>query len=42
MAQRKKLTDEEQRKLIGLLEVPFDPRQIKWRVVKTGQNGRRG
>lgn len=42
MAQRKKLTDEEQRKLIGLLEVPFDPHQIKWRVVKTGQNGRRG
>ena len=42
MAPRKKFTDEEQRKLIAQLEVPFDPNEIKWRVVKTGQRGRRG
>jgi hypothetical protein len=42
MAPRKKFTDEVQRKLIAQLEVPFDPNEIKWRVVKTGQRGRRG
>jgi hypothetical protein len=42
MAPRKKFTDDEQRKLIAQLEVPFDPNEIKWRVVKTGQRGRRG
>src|ERR1700731_3365060 len=42
MAPRKKFTDEEQRKLIAQLEVPFDPNEIKWRVVRTGQRGRRG
>jgi hypothetical protein len=45
MAPRKKVTEfseEEQKRLIALLEVPFEPNEIKWRVVKTGQRGRRG
>lgn len=32
--QRKKLTEQ--------LEVPFDPAEIKWKVMRTAQNGRRG
>jgi hypothetical protein len=42
LAPRKKFSEEEQIKLIAQLEVPFDPNEIKWRVVKTGQRGRRG
>lgn len=42
MASRKRFAAEEQAKLIAQLEVPFDPNEIKWRVVKTGQGGRRG
>jgi hypothetical protein len=32
--QRKKLTEQ--------LEVPFDPAEIRWKVMRTAQNGRRG
>ena len=39
---RKKFSEEEQKDLVARLEVPFAPNEIKWRVVKTGQRGRRG
>jgi hypothetical protein len=42
MAPKKKLLEEEQARLIAQLQVPFDPNEIKWRVVRTGQHGRRG
>jgi hypothetical protein len=42
MPPRKKFSEEEQGRVVALLEVPFDPNDIKWRVVKTGQHGRRG
>jgi hypothetical protein len=32
----------EVRKLVAKLEVPFQPAQVEWRVMATGQNGRRG
>src|ERR1700759_1312778 len=32
----------EVRKLVAKLEVPFHPAQVEWRVMATGQEGRRG
>ncbi|HEY4676020.1 MAG TPA: Rad52/Rad22 family DNA repair protein [Candidatus Angelobacter sp.] len=32
----------EVRKLVAKLEVPFQPAQVEWRVMATGQQGRRG
>lgn len=38
----RKFSAEEQRKLFALLETPFSPSEVKWRVVRKGQRGRRG
>jgi hypothetical protein len=38
----RKFSAEEQRKLFSLLETPFSPSEVKWRVVCKGQRGRRG
>jgi hypothetical protein len=38
----RKFSVEEQRKLFALLETPFSPSEVKWRVVRKGQRGRRG
>ncbi len=37
-----KFSAEEQKKLFAQLAVPFDPAEIKWRVMRTARNGRRG
>lgn len=42
MSTPRKFSAEEQRKLYALLETPFSPSEIKWRVVCKGQRGRRG
>ena len=42
MSTYRKYSAEEQRKLFSLLETPFSPTDIKWRVVCKGQKGRRG
>jgi hypothetical protein len=38
----RKFSAEEQRRLFALLETPFSPSEVKWRVVLRGQKGRRG
>ncbi len=38
----RKFSAAEQRRLYALLETPFSPSEIKWRVVCKGQRGRRG
>lgn len=38
----RKFSAEEQQKFFALLEVPFSPSEVKWRVVRKGQRGRRG
>jgi hypothetical protein len=42
MATAAKFTVAEREKLFAQLEVPFDPAQIKWRVMRTSNNGRSG
>jgi hypothetical protein len=42
MPNPRKFSAEEQRRLFSLLETPFCPSDIKWRVVCKGQRGRRG
>lgn len=42
MAAASKFSAEEQKKLFAQLAVPFDPAEIKWRVMRTAGNGRRG
>ncbi len=42
MATARKLSAEEQRKLLAELEVPFDPAMVKWKVVRRAHSGRRG
>jgi len=42
MATPRRFSAEEQRKLFALLETPFSPAEVKWRVVRKGQQGRRG
>jgi hypothetical protein len=42
MSTPRKFSAEEQRKLYALLETPFSPAEVKWRVVRKGQRGRRG
>jgi len=37
-----KFTETEREKLFAQLEVPFDPAQIKWRVMRTSNDGRTG
>jgi hypothetical protein len=37
-----KLTEAEREKLFAQLETPFDPTQIKWRVMRTSTDGRSG
>ena len=37
----RKFSAAEQRRLYALLETPFSPSEIKWRVVCKGQRGRR-
>jgi hypothetical protein len=37
-----KLTEAEREKLFAQLETPFDPTQIKWRVMRTSADGRSG
>jgi len=37
-----KLTEAEREKLFAQLEAPFDPAQIKWRVMRTSADGRSG
>ena len=42
MATQWKFSATEQRRLYSLLETPFSPAEIKWRVICKGQRGRRG
>lgn len=42
MPSPRKFSAAEQRRLYTLLETPFSPSEIKWRVVCRGQRGRRG
>jgi len=42
MTTARKFSVEEQRKLFALLELPFEPAEIKWRVIRKAQRGRRG
>ena len=42
MAATSKFSAEEQKKLFAQLAVPFDPAEIKWRVMRTASSGRRG
>lgn len=42
MATPRKFSATEQRRLYSLLEIPFSPAEIKWRVVCKAQRGRRG
>lgn len=42
MAAASKFSAEEQKKLFAQLAVPFDPAEIKWRVMRTARDGRRG
>lgn len=42
MTTARKFSAEELRKLFALLEIPFSPSEIKWRVVRKAQRGRRG
>lgn len=42
MSTPRKFSAGEQRKLYALLEIPFSPSEIRWRVVCKGQRGRRG
>lgn len=42
MATTSKFSAEEQKKLFAQLAVPFDPAEIKWRVMRTARDGRRG
>ena len=42
MATARKVSAEEQRKLLAELEVPFDPAMVKWKVVRRARSGRRG
>jgi hypothetical protein len=37
-----KFTETEREKLFAQLEIPFDPTQIKWRVMRTSADGRSG
>ena len=37
-----KFTEAEREKLFALLETPFDPTQIKWRVMRISADGRSG
>ena len=37
-----KFTDADREKLFAQLEVPFDPAQVKWRVMRTSNDGRSG
>jgi len=37
-----KFTEAEREKLFAQLETPFDPTQIKWRVMRTSADGRSG
>ncbi|MDT8069204.1 MAG: Rad52/Rad22 family DNA repair protein [Terriglobia bacterium] len=37
-----KFTDADRERLFAQLEVPFDPAQIKWRVMRTSNDGRSG
>jgi hypothetical protein len=37
-----KLSTEQQKRIFAQLEIPFDPSEISWRVVKTANAGRRG
>src|ERR1035437_2531184 len=42
MAATAKLAGAEREKLFAQLEVPFDPAQVKWRVMRTSNDGRSG
>ena len=42
MATAAKFSEAEREKLFARLEVPFDPAQIKWRVMRTSNDGRSG
>jgi hypothetical protein len=42
MARRSQFSEEEQKKLFVQLERPFHPAQIRWRVMRTSYDGRRG
>jgi hypothetical protein len=42
MAATAKLAGAEREKLFAQLEVPFDPGQVKWRVMRTSNDGRSG
>ena len=42
MAATAKLAGAEREKLFAQLEVPFDPAQIRWRVMRTSNDGRSG
>lgn len=42
MSSPRKFSAAEQRRLYALLETPFSPSEIRWRVVCKGQRGRRG
>jgi hypothetical protein len=37
-----KFTEAEREKLFAQLEVPFDPAQVKWRIMRTSNDGRTG
>jgi len=41
MAATAKLAGAEREKLFAQLEVPFDPAQVKWRVMRTSNGGDR-
>ena len=42
MANTRKFSAEEQRKVLAELEVPFDPVMVEWKVVRRARSGRRG